>query len=82
MDNRTLYEAPFSEAFYRAVRDVLRSTWQTRTAARALRELLEDPGRRRLRRVAGAAYHTARLPLVRRRMARLAVPNPRAVVLG
>ena len=82
MDNRTLYEAPFSEAFYRAVREVLRSTWQTRTAARALRELLEAPGRRRLRRVAGAAYHTARLPLVRRRMARLAVPNPRAVVLG
>ncbi len=82
MENRTLFEAPYSEAFYRAVREVLRSTWQTRTAARALRELLADPGRRRLRRVAGAAYHTARLPFVRRRMARLAVPNPHAVVLG
>lgn len=81
MENRTLYEAPYSEEFYRAVRDVLRSTWQTRTAARALRALVRDPGSRRLRRVVGAAYHSARLPLVRRRMRRLAVPNPRAVVL-
>lgn len=81
MDNRPLFEAPYSQAFYAAAREVLRSTWSSATAARALQELARQPGRRQLRRVAGAAFHTARLPLVQRRMRRLAVPNPDAVRL-
>lgn len=82
MENRTLYEAPYSEEFYRAVREVLRSTWSSTTAARALRELASQPSRRHLRRALGSAWHRARLPVVRRRMDRLAIANPRAVQLS
>jgi anaerobic magnesium-protoporphyrin IX monomethyl ester cyclase len=82
MENRTLHPAPFSEAFYRAVREVLRSVHsggQLRDKAEAL---LRAPSRRGLRRVAGAAWHRARRPVVRRRMSALAVPNPDAIPLG
>jgi anaerobic magnesium-protoporphyrin IX monomethyl ester cyclase len=81
MDNRPLFEAPYDQAFYAAAREVLRSTWSSATAARALRDLVANPGRRQVRRVAGAAFHSARLPLVRRRMERLAQLNLQAVRL-
>ena len=82
MANRPLFEAPYSQAFYAAAREVLRSTLSSASAARALRDLARAPGRQSARRVAGAAFHAARLPIVTRRMERLAVPNPDAVPLS
>lgn len=79
MDNRTLFEAPYGEAFYAAAKEVLRSTHSAGKAPEVLRELLRHPDRKTARRLAGAAWHGLRLPIVERRMARLAVPNPRAV---
>ena len=81
MENRTLHPAPFSEAFYRAVREVLRSVHSGGQLGAKAEAFARAPSRRGLRLVAGAAWHRARRPLVRHRMAALAVPNPDAIPL-
>ena len=82
MDNRTLFEAPFDEAFYAVAKEVLRSTHSVSTARARLREFVGAPDRRTARRLVGSAWHAARLPVVRRRLQRVARPNPRAVPLS
>jgi anaerobic magnesium-protoporphyrin IX monomethyl ester cyclase len=82
MENRTLHPAPFSEAFYRQVREVLRSVHSGGKLRQRAGEALRGPSRRAVRRLAGAAWHRARRPLAERRMAALAVPNPDAIPLS
>ena len=81
MENRTLHPAPFSEAFYRQAREVLRSVHSGGRLRDQAWRFCSDPSRRGLRRLAGAAWHRARRPIVERRMAALAVPNPDAIPL-
>lgn len=82
MDNKPLFEAPYAEPFYAAAKEVLRSQHSAGKAGEAVRAFLRRPDARTARRVLGAAFHAARLPIVERRMEALAVPNPRAVVIG
>ncbi len=79
MDNATLFEAPFGEDFYAAAKEVLRSTHSASWLAPSLRGLLRAPSRRAARRLAGALFHTARLPLAQARMRRRAIANTNAV---
>jgi anaerobic magnesium-protoporphyrin IX monomethyl ester cyclase len=79
MENRPLYEAPFDQAFYGAAKEVLRSVHSAAWRTESVQAFLTRPSRRNARRVVGAAWHTVRLPWVRRRMLALAVPNERAV---
>jgi anaerobic magnesium-protoporphyrin IX monomethyl ester cyclase len=81
MENRTLHPAPFSEEFYRAAREVLRSVHASGMARTRARAFLRGPSRRTGRPAVGAVFHTLRLPLARRRMRALGVPNPTAVPL-
>ena len=81
MENRTLHPAPFSEAFYRQAREVLRSVHSGGQLRAKAAGFARGPSRRALRRLAGAAWHRARRPLVARRMAALAIPNPDAIPL-
>jgi len=82
MDNIPLFEAPFPKPFYAAAKEVLRSTHSAGRARKAVGAFLRAPGPQTARRVAGALYHRARLPVVRARMERLAQPNPDAVALS
>ncbi len=79
MDNRTLFEAPYDQAFYAAAKELLRSTHSASRRRAVLKAFLQDPGPEHARRVLGAAWHTLRRPVVEARMSRLAVENPRAV---
>ena len=78
-ENRPRFGTPFEAPFYELAREVLRSTWSAGHAPEAVRAFLAAPGRQTARRVAGAAFHRVRLPLVTRRMERAARPNPEAV---
>ncbi len=82
MENRTLHPAPFSEGFYRVVREVLRSVHSGGQVRQRASDFVAAPGRGTARRLVGAVGHRVRRPLVERRMARLAVPNPDAVPLS
>lgn len=82
MENRTLHPAPFSEEFYRAAREVLRSVHASGMASTRAREFARQPSRRTARPAVGAVFHTLRLPLARRRMIALGIPNPDAVPLS
>lgn len=82
MDNIPLFEAPFPAPFYSAAKEVLRSTHSAGFAFPALRAFARSPSQQSARRVFGALYHRARLPLVRARMERLASPNEAAVPLS
>lgn len=82
MDNIPLFEAPFPAPFYSAAKEVLRSTHSAGFAGPALRAFARAPSQQSARRVVGALYHRARLPLVRARMERLARPNAAAVPLS
>jgi anaerobic magnesium-protoporphyrin IX monomethyl ester cyclase len=82
MDNRPLFQAPFTGEFYAAAKEVLRSTHSVGQARVNLRELIQTRDPRSARRVLGSAWHAIRLPLFRRRMKSLAQPNPSAVSLS
>ena len=81
MDNRTLFEAPYKQPFYAAAKELLRSTHSASRAGVVVRDFLRQPGSDTARRVAGAAWHTLRRPVVEARMNRLATPNAKAVPL-
>lgn len=81
MDNVPLFEAPFPQPFYAAAKEVLRSTHSASGTRRALRGMFAAPSSRAARRLLGALYHRARLPLAEAKMQRLATPNPNAVPL-
>ncbi len=81
MDNKPLFEAPYTAAFYGAAKEVLRSQHSAGKGGAALRQLLRAPDARSARKVLGAAFHAVRLPIMQRRMMALAVPNPGAVPL-
>ena len=82
MDNRPLFQAPFGAEFYGAAKEVLRSTHSAGMARAHLIQFARERNRRHARQVAGSAWHAVRLPWMRRRMNRLAVPNPSAVSLS
>ncbi len=81
MDNKPLFEAPYPDAFYGAAKEVLRSLHSAGKSREALSGFLRHPDQASARRLLGAAFHAARLPVMQRRMRALAVPNPRAVVI-
>ena len=75
MENRPLYDTTFDRAFYGAAKEVLRSVHSTAWRRESVEAFLAEPSRRTARRVAGAAWHTVRLPFVKRRMMALAQPR-------
>jgi anaerobic magnesium-protoporphyrin IX monomethyl ester cyclase len=81
MDNRPLFEAPYGEAFYRAAKEVLRSTHSSSKGPELVRAFIQQPSRRAARRIAGAAFHWVRLPVAHRQMRDRATPNRKAVPL-
>jgi radical SAM superfamily enzyme YgiQ (UPF0313 family) len=78
MENRTLYQAPFSDPFYAAAKELLRSTWRVSRAPADLRAFLRQPDPPGARRLLSGAWHRLRLPAVRRRV--LAEAQPKAAV--
>ena len=82
MENRTLHPAPFSEDFYREAREVLRSVHSGGRLRERGWDAVRRPSRRSTRRLLGSVWHRLRRPLVERRMAALAVPNPEAIPLS
>ena len=81
MDNRTLFEAPYEQAFYAAAKELIRSTHSASHRRAVLLAFLRAPSPDHARRLLGAAWHSLRRPLVAAKMQRLAVENPRAVPL-
>jgi anaerobic magnesium-protoporphyrin IX monomethyl ester cyclase len=81
MDNRTLYEAPYEQAFYIAAKELLRSTHSASRRRAVLKAFLQQPDSEHARKVLGAAWHSLRRPMVEAKMNRLAVENPQAVPL-
>ncbi len=81
MDNETLFEAPYGDGFYRAAKQVLRSEHSLYRAPQTVRAFLHQPDARAARRIAGAMWHAARLPLMHAWMQAAARPNPNAVTL-
>ena len=81
MDNRPLFQAPFGEEFYAVAKEVLRSTHSAGQRRSHLVQWIRDRDRRSARRLLGSAWHTVRLPVMRRKMIGLAEPNPLAVPL-
>jgi anaerobic magnesium-protoporphyrin IX monomethyl ester cyclase len=75
MENRPLYETTFDREFYGAAKEVLRSVHSAAWRRESVEAFIAEPSRRTARRVAGAAWHTLRLPIVKRRMMSLAVPR-------
>jgi anaerobic magnesium-protoporphyrin IX monomethyl ester cyclase len=68
MDNRLLFDGEYEQAFYAAVREVLRSEHAFLEGARAARRLLRHPNRKDLKRVASMAIHGPRIPVNHIRM--------------
>jgi len=79
MDNRTLFEAPYEQAFYAAAKELLRSTYSASRRRVVLKTFLKEPSAEHARKVAGAVWHSLRRPVVAAKMSRLANDNPRAV---
>jgi anaerobic magnesium-protoporphyrin IX monomethyl ester cyclase len=78
-DLDALYEAPFSTAFYRTLRDALHKELRAARLFRELPGLARRPStirRAHLRRAAAALYGLCTLPLERRRLDRLAGEAP------
>jgi anaerobic magnesium-protoporphyrin IX monomethyl ester cyclase len=76
MENRPLFDTPYAGAFYDVAKEVLRSTHSVARGPAMVRAFLRAPDRRSARRVVGAAWHSVRLPVVRRRMEALATDPP------
>jgi hypothetical protein len=84
-DLAMLYEGPFTTAFYRGLYQVVHAEFRGARAAADLRRALRHPRTLRpahARRAAAWAWHRARVPLLRRRLDRLAVPGQGAGPLG
>jgi len=75
-DLAMLYQGPFTTAFYRGLYDVVHAEFRSSRAAWELRQVARHPSRLRvghLRRAGAWAWHRGRVPLLRRRLDRLAV---------
>jgi anaerobic magnesium-protoporphyrin IX monomethyl ester cyclase len=85
-DLAMLYQGPFTTAFYRGLHAVVHAEFRSARAAAELRTVARHPVHarpRHLRRAAALAWHRARLPLLRRRLDRLAgAPGGGAGPLG
>jgi radical SAM superfamily enzyme YgiQ (UPF0313 family) len=78
-DLAMLYQGPYPPDFYRAVHRLVHKEFRLRRHLEVLRSALRPPHRLRPwhgRPVAASLFHAATLPVVRRRVRRLAVPNP------
>jgi anaerobic magnesium-protoporphyrin IX monomethyl ester cyclase len=75
-----LYQGPFATAFYRQLHIVLHKEFRARKGLTELRTALRRPATlrpRHLRRTLSVAYNAATLPIARRQLDRLAIPNDR-----